>query len=36
LNLDCAPCFKRDCPLGHMRCLTEIRPDQVLDLIAAD
>lgn len=36
LNLDCAPCFKRDCPLGHMRCLTEIRPDQVLDLITAD
>ncbi|MEF3076596.1 lipopolysaccharide heptosyltransferase II [Methylobacter sp. Wu1] len=36
LNLDCAPCFKRDCPLGHTRCLTEIRPDQVLDLIAAD
>jgi heptosyltransferase-2 len=36
LNLDCAPCFKRDCPLGHTRCLAEIRPDQVLDLIAAD
>lgn len=36
LNLDCAPCFKRDCPLGHTRCLTEIRPDQVLDLITAD
>lgn len=36
LNLDCAPCFKRDCPLGHTRCLTEIRPDRVLELMAAD
>lgn len=36
LNLDCAPCFKRDCPQGHTRCLTEIRPGQVLDLITAD
>ncbi len=33
LNLDCAPCFKRDCPLGHTRCLTDINPDQVLNHI---
>lgn len=33
LNLDCAPCFKRDCPLGHTQCLTGIRPEQVLELI---
>ncbi|WP_432743006.1 lipopolysaccharide heptosyltransferase II [Methylobacter sp. G7] len=33
LDLDCAPCFKRDCPLGHTQCLTGIRPEQVLDAI---
>ncbi|MDP1664727.1 MAG: lipopolysaccharide heptosyltransferase II [Methylobacter sp.] len=33
LNLDCAPCFKRECPLGHSHCLTGITPDQVLEYI---
>jgi heptosyltransferase II len=28
--LDCAPCFQRSCPLGHLRCLQDIRPERVL------
>jgi len=27
--LDCAPCFERDCPLGHTRCLNDISAARV-------
>lgn len=30
LDIVCSPCFQRRCPLGHLRCLTEIRPEAVL------
>ena len=33
LNLPCSPCHKRVCPLGHLRCLNDISPDQVLSTI---
>nr|WP_315480505.1 lipopolysaccharide heptosyltransferase II [uncultured Rhodoferax sp.] len=31
--LDCAPCFARDCPLGHTRCLNDIAPAKVLSYL---
>jgi heptosyltransferase-2 len=33
-DLDCSPCFKRSCPLGHTNCLNYITVDMVLSAIA--
>ncbi|MDM8547007.1 lipopolysaccharide heptosyltransferase II [Candidatus Venteria ishoeyi] len=33
LDLDCSPCFKRQCPLGHLACLSDILPQDVSRLI---
>ena len=33
MALPCRPCFQRQCPLGHTRCLTEIVPDRVFERI---
>ena len=32
-NLDCQPCMKRSCPLGHHHCMNLIKPRDVLDAV---
>lgn len=35
IPVDCGPCFKRECPLGHLKCLNDLAPQRVLDALAA-
>jgi len=35
LSLSCSPCFKRQCPLGHLDCLEKLDPVMVSDAITS-
>ncbi|WP_114766007.1 lipopolysaccharide heptosyltransferase II [Vibrio rhodolitus] len=32
-DIECRPCFKRECPLAHLKCLNELVPSHVINAI---
>ncbi|BCL71486.1 lipopolysaccharide heptosyltransferase II [Vibrio nigripulchritudo] len=34
-DIECRPCFKKTCPYGHMKCLTELPPSRVISALSS-
>lgn len=34
LELPCSPCFQRECPLKHFKCMIDLKPDLILSAIS--
>ena len=35
LHVDCSPCYQRECPLGHFKCMRDMSVERVLDELKA-